>query len=272
MPVEVTGLSEIPDAGDRFYVLDNLDRAREVAEARVRSAREARRVAPRHVTLEMLSERIGRAEPVELKVVLKADVKGVLDALVPQLEGLSTDDASIVIIHQGVGAVNTGDVQLAEASDGICVGFDVGVDAAARVLADERGVDIRLHRVIYDLVEEVRSSLEGRLAPEEREVVTGHAEVRQVFRISRAGQIAGCMITDGLVERQNRARVTRDGTIVFEGPIGGLKHFKDDVREVRQGFECGIRIEGFDDVRVGDQIEAFRFEEVARKLTQASEQ
>jgi translation initiation factor IF-2 len=232
----------------------------------MRTSREAKRVAPRRVTLELLSERIGMHEPVELKVVLKADLKGVLDAIIPQLEGLGNKEASVVVIHQGVGSINNRDITLADASDGICVGFDVGVDAAARQLAEERGIDIRLHRVIYDLIDEVKLSLEGKLTPEERQIISGHAEVRQTFKITKAGTIAGCMVIDGLIERQNKVRITRNGKIVFEGSLGGLKHFKDDVREARQGFECGIRIEGFDDIQAGDQIEAFRVEEVARKL------
>jgi translation initiation factor IF-2 len=267
MPIEVTGLSELPDAGDRFYVLENLERAREIADERAQATREAKRAVPRHVTLETLSERIGQEETIELKVVLKADLKGVLDALVPQLEGQGNKEATVTVMHQAVGAINTSDILLADASGGVVVGFDVGVDAAARQLAESRGVDIRLHKVIYDLVDEVRASLEGKLVPEEKEVVTGHADVRQTFRISKAGSIAGCMILDGTIERQNKARVSRGGTIVFEGTISGLKHFKDDVREVRQGFECGIKIEGFDDTQVGDQIEAYRVEKVARRLS-----
>jgi len=266
VPVEVTGLSELPDAGDRFYVLDSLEAAREIAEQRSRASREARRIAPRHVTLETLSERFGEGTRVELRIVLKADLKGVLDALVPQLEALTTKEAAVSIIHQGVGAISTNDVLLADASDAICVGFDVGVDLAARALAEERSVEIKLHRVIYELIDEVKKSLEGKLAPERREVITGHAEVRQTFRVSRAGAIAGCFVLDGTIERQNRARVLRGGTIVFDGQIGGLRHFKEDVREVQKGLECGIKIEGFDDVRVGDQIETYRIEEVARKL------
>jgi translation initiation factor IF-2 len=266
VPVEVTGLSEIPDAGDRFYVLDDLDRARQIAQERSFAQREANRAAPQRVTLETLSAQIGMAEKVELKVVLKADLKGVLDAIVPQLENLGNDEASVTVIHRGVGGISRADVILAEASSAVCVGFDVGVDALARQLSEEKGVDIRLHRVIYDLVEEIKQSLEGKLVPEEKEVITGHADVRQTFKISRAGTIAGCMVLDGTIERANKVRVSRNGTIVFEGTIGGLKHFKDDVHDVRQGFECGIRVEGFDDIQVGDQLEAYRIEQVARTL------
>jgi translation initiation factor IF-2 len=150
----------------------------------------------------------------------------------------------------------------------MCVGFNVGVEPNARQMAEDRGVEIRLHSVIYELIDEVRSILEGRLEPERREVVTGHAEVRQLFRISRVGTIAGSYVLDGVVERSSRARLTRDGTVVFDGPVAGLKRFKDDVREAREGFECGIKVEGFDDVRVGDRIEVYRIEEVARKLEQ----
>jgi translation initiation factor IF-2 len=267
VPVEVTGLSEIPEAGDRFYVLDDLDKAREIAEQRAQAAREAARAKPvRHVTLETLVEQLDAGEPVELRVVLKADVKGTLEALLPQLGGLGGTEASVNVIHQGVGAINTSDVLLGDASDAVSVGFNVGVDAAARQLAEQRGVDVRLHSVIYELIDEVKMGLEGKLAPEEREIISGHAEVRQAFRLTKVGAVAGCYILDGTIERQDRARVARDGTIVFDGSIGGLRRFKEDVREVREGFECGIRIEGFDDVKVGDQIEAYRIEQVARTL------
>jgi len=267
VPVEVTGLSEIPEAGDRFYVLDDLDKAREIAEQRAQAAREAARARPaRHVTLETLVEQLEAGESVELRVVLKADVKGTLEALLPQLGRLGGTEASINVIHQGVGAVNTSDVLLADASDAVCVGFNVGVDASARQLSEQRGVDVRLHSVIYELIDEVKKGLEGKLAPEEREVIAGHAEVRQAFRLTKVGAVAGCYILDGTIVRQDRARVARDGTIVFDGPILGLRRFKEDVREVREGFECGIRIEGFDDVKVGDQIEAYRIEQIARTL------
>jgi len=267
VPVEVTGLSEIPEAGDRFYVLDDLDKARVIAEQRAQAAREAARARPaRHVTLETLVEQLEAGESVELRVVLKADVKGTLEALLPQLGRLGGTEASVNVIHQGIGAVNTSDVLLADASDAVCVGFNVGVDASARQLSEQRGVDVRLHSVIYELIDEVKKGLEGKLAPEEREVIAGHAEVRQAFRLSKVGAVAGCYILDGTIVRQDRARVARDGTIVFDGPILGLRRFKEDVREVREGFECGIRIEGFDDVKVGDQIEAYRIEQIARTL------
>jgi len=266
MPVEVTGLSDLPEAGDKFYVLDDLERARAVAEKRTQEAREASRAAPKHVTLETLTQHLGAGEAAELRVILKADVKGTLEAIVPQLADLGGDEAHVDIIHQGVGSVNASDVLLADASDGICLGFSVEVDAAARQLAELRGVQIKLHSVIYELIDEVTQGLEGELAPERREVVTGHAEVRQVFRISRLGTIAGSYVLDGTIERGNRARVTREGAQVFEGTIAGLKRFQDDAREVREGFECGIRLEGFD-ARVGDRIEAYRIDEVARTLS-----
>ena len=267
VPVEVTGLSEIPEAGDRFYVLDDLDKAREIADKRAQSAREAARAKPvRHVTLETLVEHLDAGEPVELRVVLKADVKGTLEALLPQLGGLGGTEASVNVIHQGVGAINTSDVLLADASDAVTVGFNVGVDAAARQLAEQRGVDVRLHSVIYELIDEVKNGLEGKLAPEEREIISGHADVRQAFSLTKVGAVAGCYILDGTILRHDRARVARDGTIVFDGSILGLRRFKEDVREIREGFECGIRIDGFDDIKVGDQIETYRIEQIKRTL------
>jgi translation initiation factor IF-2 len=266
VPVQVTGFSDLPDAGDRFYVLDDLDRARAVAEKRGDEARTAARSARRHVTLETLAQQLKAGEAVELKVILKVDVKGSLEALLPQLVQVGTAEASVNVIHSGVGSVNVSDVLLADASDAVCVGFDVEVDGAARDLARERGVQVRIHRVIYGLLDEVRKSLEGKLAPEEREVVIGHADVRQVFKVGRVGAIAGCYVTDGVVERTAKARVLREGAVVFDGAFAGLKRFKDDVRDVREGFECGIRLEGFDDAKVGDRIESYRIEEVARTL------
>ncbi len=265
-PVEVTGLSELPDAGDRFYVLEDLDKAREIATQRKQDAVQAARAAPRHVTLETFTELLAAGETVELRLVLKADVKGTLEAIMPQLAGIGTAEATVNVIHKGVGAVNTGDVLLADASDAIVVGFGVGVDAPARRMSENRNVDVRLHKVIYELLDEVKQGLEGKLTPEKREVITGHAEVRQVFRISRVGVVAGCYVLDGEIQRSDRARIMRDGGIVFEGSVEGLRRFKEDVREVRSGFECGIKVEGFDDCREGDQIETYRIEEVARTL------
>jgi translation initiation factor IF-2 len=266
MPVQVTGFSDIPDAGDRFYVLDNLDRARAIAEKRADKARQTARLVRRHVTLETLAEQLKAGGMAELKVILKADVKGSLEALLPQLAQVGTAEAKVNVIHAGVGSINVSDVLLADASDAVCVGFDVDVDSAAKRLAEERGVQVRLHKIIYGLLDEVKKSLEGKLAPAQKETIIGHAEVRQVFKIGRVGAIAGCYVTDGVVERTGRARVLRNGAIVFDGALAGLKRFKDDVRDVREGFECGIRFDGFDEVMVGDRVESYRIEEVARTL------
>ena len=206
-----------------------------------------------------------------LQIVIKADQGGPAEALADSLEQLSTAEVKVEIIHRGVGAITETDINLAKAAkNAIIIGFHVRPDNNARAAAEREGVDIRLYRIIYEAVNDVRAALEGMLRPEKREVISGEALVREVFKISKIGTIAGCMVRSGLINRQGRVRVVRDGVEVYDGTISSLKRFKDDVREVREGFECGIGVENFNDVKVGDVIESYRTEEIARTLAGAA--
>jgi len=266
-PVEVSGLNEVPEAGDRFYVTDDIDRARSVAEdRRARSRTEALATAG-PVTLENLFSHIEAGEVNEVALIVKGDVQGTVEALVGSLNKLGTDEIRLNVIHQAVGGITTGDVGLAEASSAIVIGFNVVPDAKARQLAERTGVDIRLYRVIYEILDDVRKVLSEGLAPEIRVETLGRAEVRQVFKVSRVGTIAGCYVTDGLVARNAKVRITRDNIVIEdERSLESLKRFKDDAREVRAGMECGVKIAGYDDVKEGDILEFYREVEVAREL------
>ncbi len=266
-PVEVTGLDEVPQAGDRFCVVSDLERARLVSEERRVGARAESLAGGQKVTLETLLSQIQAGQRHELAVILKADVQGSLEALKGSLAKLSTEEVHLNLLHAGVGGISTGDVMLAEASGAIILGFNVVPDAAARQLAEGHGVDVRLYRVIYDMLEDVRRALAEGLAPEIREEVIGHAQVRAIFKISRVGTVAGCYVTDGLVNRNASVRVTRDNIVIEDGRgLASLRRFKDDVREVRAGMECGLKIDGYDDVKEGDVLEFYQQVEVARQL------
>ncbi|NQT52215.1 translation initiation factor IF-2, partial [bacterium] len=266
MPVEIAGLSSVPAAGDPFVVLATLDQAREIGESRARRAREASVAERRQVTLENLFDTLDQTETKILRIILKADVQGSLEVIRKTLGDLATDEVAVEILHDGVGGINESDILLAEASQAIVIGFHVVPDPSARPLAEERKVDVRLYSVIYRLVDEVKAALESKLEPERRESVLGHAEVRQTFRVSRAGNVAGCYVTDGRIGRSDRLRLIRDSVVVYEGSVGSLRRIKDDVREVARNLECGIRIEGYDDVKQGDIIEAYEITEIKRTL------
>jgi len=265
-PVEVSGLSDVPRAGDQLVVLKDLDKARDVAEKRARRIREASLAERVHVTLDNLFERLAEGKAAEIRVIVKADVQGSLEVLRKALGDMGTDEVSVSILHAAVGGINDSDVLLADASDAIIIGFHVVPESTARLLAEAQKVDIRLYNVIYRLQEDMRAALEDRLEPERRENVVGHAEVRQVFRISRFGNVAGCYVTDGRIGRNDLVRLIRDSVVIYEGRIAGLRRIKDDVREVQSGFECGINIEGYNDVKEGDIIEAYEILEIKRKL------
>jgi translation initiation factor IF-2 len=209
---------------------------------------------------------VREGEVAELRIVLKADAQGSVEALAEALEKLSTNEVAVRILRQGVGAVTADDVNLALASEAVVIGFNVRPDQGARDLAEREGVDIRLHRVIYQAVDEVKQALSGLLAPEEREVELGRAEVRATFRVPRLGMVAGCYVTQGTITRGSRIRLVRDGTVVYDGRVASLRRFKDDVREVQEGFECGIGLENFQDVKEGDVLEAYEVREIARSL------
>jgi translation initiation factor IF-2 len=266
MPVEVVGLSELPQAGDPFHAVAGLTEARKVAERRAASRRASLATSRAHVTLENLSQHILAGQVRELALVIKTDVLGSLEVLTKQLGGISGKNVRTRIIHSGVGGINESDILLADASDAIVLGFNVVADGKARALAGARGVDIRVYRIIYEIIDDVKKALEGLLAPQRKEVVQGHLEIRAVFSISRVGNVAGCVVTDGFITRSSKVRLVRNGAIVYEGGLAGLRRVKDDVREVKTGFECGVKLANYEDVKVGDAIEAYEVQEVASKL------
>jgi translation initiation factor IF-2 len=265
-PVQILGWSHVPNAGDDFREVEDEREARHIAQEREAKVRAAELVTTRAPTLQDLMAQAREAEVPELNIILKADVQGSLGAVEDSFAKIPQDEVRVNVIRSGVGAITESDISLAVASRAIVVGFNVRPDVAARDLAEREGVDVRLYRVIYDAIDDVRSALSGLLSPEERETELGTAEVRAIFRVPRAGTIAGCMVTRGQIVRNARARVVRDGVIVYDGRIGSLRRFKDDVREVAEGFECGIGIENFNDVKEGDVIEAYEVREVARQL------
>ncbi|MEO8194220.1 MAG: translation initiation factor IF-2, partial [Gemmatimonadales bacterium] len=272
IPVQILGIGGVPMAGDQFVVVEDAMESREIAQTRQRLDREAksRRTSKSIVSLEDFMNAAAAGEKRTLRIVIKADQGGPAEALADALGQLSNDEVSVEVIHRGVGSINEGDILLARASGAIIVGFHVRPDNNARAAAEREGIDIKLYKVIYEAVEDVRAALEGMLKPEEREVVLGEAEVRETFKVPRIGLIAGCSVRSGVINRQARARVIRDGVEVYDGNIASLRRFKDDVKEVREGFECGIGIENFNDIKVGDVIECYRQEQVARTLTSSA--
>ncbi len=265
-PVELMGLVDVPDAGDVFQVVDDIQQAKEIAESRSSKAREAQLLERQHVTMEGLFKQIESGKLKEIRIVLKVDVQGSLQVLKEALPGLSTDEVKLKLLHSSVGAVTEGDVLLADASDALIIGFHVDVEPRAAEAAKDRGVEIKNYTVIYQAIEEMKAALEGLLEPELVEKAQGQATVKEVFRISRVGAIAGCIVTKGKFERTSQCRLIRDGKVVHTGKLESLKRFKDDVKEVVEGYECGIKIANHDDVRPKDVIEAFAIEKVARKL------
>jgi translation initiation factor IF-2 len=270
IPVQVLGFNEVPVAGDPLSVVATANEARDIAQKRQRLHREAaHRRTSRGVSLEDLSRQLEAGKVQTLKIIIKADQGGPAEALADAFANLSTDEVQVEVIHRGIGAVTESDVLFAKASDAIIVGFHVRPDANARSAIDRERVDVRTYRVIYEAVEDVRSALEGLLPPEQREVVLGDAEVLQTFKISGIGVIAGCIVRNGVIKRNAKTRLTRDSVVVYEGVLASLKRFKEDVREVKDGLECGMSIEGFNDIKVGDLFESYTVEEIARTLETA---
>jgi translation initiation factor IF-2 len=265
-PVEVLGWSGTPAAGDIFAAFEDEREARDIANKRQALHREHEFRAAKAISLTEFHARMAQGETNELKLIIKGDVDGSVEALSESLTKLSTGEVQIRIIRSAVGQITESDVLLAAASNAIIVGFHTRPDPRARDLAEREKVEIRLYDIIYKAVEDVKQALEGLLKPELKEVVLGTAEVRQVFKLSKAGTVAGCMVTNGTIPRTGRVRLIRDGTPVWVGRIDALRRFKDDVREVTSGFECGISLDGMNDVKVGDSIEAFTIEELARTL------
>ena len=264
-PVEILGLSEVPTAGDTFYVAENEKQARQVAESVVAKNRENLiKDTPQKVSLDDLFTQIQSGNVKDLNVVVKADVQGSVEAVRQSLERLSNEEVRIRIIHGGVGTITESDVMLASASNAIIIGFNVRPEPAAKLFADEEKVDVRLYRVIYNAIEDITAAMKGMLDPVYEEKVLGHAEIRQLFKASGVGNIAGSYVLDGKFERNCQARITRDGIVIFEGELESLKRFKDDVKEVAAGYECGLVFKKFNDIKVGDFVEAFKMVEVPR--------
>ncbi len=272
IPVQILGLTGVPMAGDQLIVVEDAAEAREIAQRRERLDREAksRRTTRGVVSLEDFMSQTSAGQKRQLRLVIKADQGGPAEALADALGQLSNPEVSVEILHRGVGAIAETDILLAKASGAIIIGFHVRPDNNARAAAEREGVEIKLYRIIYEAVADVKAALEGMLRPEEREVVYGEAAVRETFKVARVGVIAGCMVRSGTINRKGRVRVIRDGVEIYDGGIASLRRFKDDVQEVKEGYECGIGIENFNDVKVGDVFECYRTEEVARTLDQAS--
>lgn len=264
-PVEIIGLSDVPEAGDLFKVFKEEKKARSVADDRLQDKIEVERKKSSAITLDDLSARLKEGEITEIPVILKADVQGSAEAVKDALERIDVESIRVNVIRSTVGAISESDVMLASASGGIIYGFNVRPSAQIRNKAQEEGVEIRLHNIIYKAVEEMESAMKGMLAPVFEEQILGQAEVRQTFKVSRIGTIAGCMVTDGKVVRDSSARVIRDGVVVYEGRLGSLKRFENDVREVREGYDCGLTIENFNDIKVDDIIEVYGDVEVPQE-------
>jgi translation initiation factor IF-2 len=268
MPVEILGLDGVPEPGDLLVAVDSEKRAREITEYRQRKRRDQAQVVATGArgSLEDMFSQLRSGESGELPVVVKSDVHGSLEAITAGLDKLSTDEVKVRVLFGGVGAITESDVTLAAASKAAILGFNVRANAQAREMAKRDGVEIRYYSIIYELLDEVKGLLSGMLKPESKEVMLGHAEIREIFTVPKVGKIAGCMVTDGLIKRHARARLLRDNVVIFDGMLGSLRRFKDDVREVKEGFECGMSIENYNDIRQGDVIEAYEIEEVARTL------
>lgn len=265
-PVSILGVNGAPSAGDKFYVLQDEREARSIATKREQLYREQGLRTTKHITLDEIGRRLAIGDFKELNIIVKGDVDGSIEALSDSLLNLSTEEIQVNIIHKGVGAISEADINLASASDAVIIGFQVRPTLGARRLSDQEQIDIRLYSIIYKAIDEIKAAMEGMLSPDIEEKILGSAEVREVFNITKVGTIAGCYVTTGLIKRSSRIRIIRDGIVVHTGTLGSLKRFKDDVKEVKNNYECGLNIEKFNDMREGDIIEAFEEVEIARKL------
>ncbi|CAJ0701355.1 translation initiation factor IF-2 [Ralstonia holmesii] len=266
IPVEIQGLSEVPGAGEEVLVLPDERKAREIALFRQGKFRDVKLARQQAAKLENMLEQMSEGDVKSLPLIIKADVQGSQEALVHSLQKLSTDEVRVQVVHAAVGGITESDVNLATASKAVIIGFNTRADAGARKLAEHQGIDIRYYNIIYDAVDEVKAAMSGMLSPEKREETTGLVEVRQVFHVPKVGAVAGCMVLDGFVKRNSLVRVLRANVVIFSGELDSLKRFKDDVKEVKQGFECGLSIKNFNDVQEGDQLEVYEITEVARTL------
>ncbi len=266
IPVEVQGLSEVPVAGADFLVLADEKKAREIALFRQGKFRDVKLAKQQAAKLENMFEQMGEGEVRTLALIVKADVQGSIEAIAGSLQKLSTNEVKVSLIHSGVGGITESDVNLALASKAIIIGFNSRADVAARRLAEASGVEIRYYNIIYAMVDEIKAALSGMLAPERKESIIGMVEVRQVYHISKVGTVAGCYVTEGLIKRGSSVRVLRDNVVIHTGELDSLKRFKDDAKEVKSNFECGLSLRGYNDLEVGDMLEVFEIVEVARAL------
>ena len=262
VPVSIAGMSEVPQAGDTLNAVDNERMARELVAQRKQENKDAMIGVPKKVSLEDLFAQIQQGEIKDFNIIVKADVQGSAEAVKASLEKLTNDEVRVRVIHSAVGAISESDVMLAATSGALIVGFNIRPDNAARDYAARANVDIRLYRVIYDCINEIEAAMKGMLAPKFKEVITGHAQIRQIIKISKIGTVCGSYVTDGKIVRGAKARVIRDSAVVYEGELSSLRRFKDDVKEVSENYECGISLEKFDDVKEGDVIEAFIMEKI----------
>ncbi|WP_071804933.1 MULTISPECIES: translation initiation factor IF-2 [Acetomicrobium] len=270
LPAELLGLNDVPQAGERFVRVEDEKEARDAIDKYLEKKRQQEMQAVKRASLEELFEQMEKGEMPTVRIILKSDVQGTLEAIKSSLLRLSVEEVGIEIVHEGVGRITESDVMLADASDAIIIGFNVRPDGNARKLAEQKGIQIRLYRTIYDVIDDVKAAVEGMLAPKLKEHILGEAEVRVVFKVPKAGQVAGCYVKEGTIRRNAKARIIRDGIVIWEGPLSSLKRFKDDVREVNAGYECGIALAGFQDIKEGDIIEAFEILEEKRHLSDVS--
>jgi len=266
MPVEALGLNGTPLAGDELTVVESESQARDIADFRQRQKREHEIATTGRGTLEQMLDRIKEGEATQLPVVIKSDVHGSLEATAASLEKLGTDEVKVQILHAGVGGINESDVTLARATGAMIIGFNVRANPQAREMARRDNVDIRYYSIIYNVVDDVKAGLSGMLAPSRHERFLGYAEIREVFNTSKTGKVAGCMVTEGLVKRGAKVRLLRDDVVIHDGTLKTLRRFKDEVREVKEGYECGMAFENYTDIQIGDRIECYEIEEVARTL------
>jgi translation initiation factor IF-2 len=266
IPVEIQGLTEVPQAGDEFMVLSDERRAREIATYRAGKFRNTKLAKQQAAKLENMFTDMASGEIKNLPIIIKADVQGSQEALAASLLKLTNEEVRVQLVYAAVGGISESDINLAIASKAVVIGFNVRADAGARKLAEGNGVDIHYYNIIYDAVDELKAAMSGMLTPDKKEEIIGMAEIRQVFRISKIGAIAGCMVTTGIVRRNARLRLLRDNVVIFTGELESLKRFKDDVREVKENFECGLNLKGYNDIQEGDQLEFFEIKEVARTI------
>nr|NDG60273.1 translation initiation factor IF-2 [Betaproteobacteria bacterium] len=266
IPVEIQGLQEVPSAGEEVLSLADERKAREIALFRQGKFRDVKLAKQQAAKLENIFDAMTEGETKTLNLIIKADVQGSQEALVHAMQKLSTDEIKVLVVHGQVGGITESDINLAMASNAVVIGFNVRADQQAKRVAEGNGVDIRYYNIIYDAVDEIKAAMAGMLSPDRKEEIIGLVEIRQVFRVSKVGNVAGCMVLEGLVRRSARVRLLRDSVVLFTGELDSLKRFKDDVREVKEGFECGLSVKNYDDIKEGDQLEVFEIKEVARSL------